>query len=112
MPILQANVPQNNLATAVGAPNRIRVEYSTDILLPVPGPSLMSAILRHFVHALMDLNEVIILTDDVRQFLIDRGRFDFRGDDPETVIPRPRDKSREGASLVLAAREALARVNK
>jgi hypothetical protein len=112
MPILQANVPQNNLATAMGAPNRIRVEYSTDILLPVPGPSLMSVLFRHYVHALMDLNEVLILTDDARQFMIGGGRFDFRVEDPATVIPRPRKQAREGASLILAAREAIARFNK
>jgi hypothetical protein len=112
MPILQANVPQNNLATAMGVPNRIRVEYSTDILLPVPGPSLISVLLRHYVHALMDLNEILNLADDARQFMINGGRFDFRNEDPATFTARSRKQPREGASLVLAAWEAIARLNR
>lgn len=107
MPIIQAAVPRNNLATAMGAPNRISVEYSTDVLLPVAGPALIAVMLKQSVHALMDLNEVMILVDDAREFLAAGGRFAFQLDDPKTVIPRPRAEARQGRPLINGARELL-----
>jgi hypothetical protein len=59
----------------------------------------------------MDLNDVMILVDDAREFLAAGGRFDFPPEDPKTVIPRPRDKAREGRSLILSARELLVKLS-
>lgn len=42
MEIVQANVPLAHLATAVGTPNHLLVEYGTDLILPVPGPYLVT----------------------------------------------------------------------
>jgi hypothetical protein len=109
MPIIQAAVPQAHLATAMGAPNRMLVEYSTEILLPVPGPFLITQILRHFVHALMDLNEFMVLADDARSYLASGGRFPLPDDQGQVVTPRPRDPTPYGLSIARAAREALLR---
>ena len=64
MPIVSAEVSTQHLATGVGDPNRLQVEYSTDILLPLPGPYLIGELRRDYLKALMKLNDFFLLSRD------------------------------------------------
>ncbi len=83
MAIVQATVPQAHLATAMGAPNQLLVEYNSNILLPVPGPKLFVRLRRNFLRAVMDLNEFLVFAEDAREFFAAGGRLDF----PRTIDP-------------------------
>jgi len=69
MAILQANVPQAHLATQMGAENRLVVEYSTDLLLPLPGPTVVSTIRRDFAQALGLLNSFMTFVENARALI-------------------------------------------
>ena len=78
MAIEQAQVPVQHLATAVGVPNRLEVEYSTDVLLPVPGPLLIARLRRDLLRAVLLLNDFFLLAKDVQVFQNEGGKFDLR----------------------------------
>jgi hypothetical protein len=69
MSIIQATVPKANLATAIGDPNVLEVDYSTNILLPVAGPFLFFRIIQDFVRGLMALNQFLVFCESTTCFL-------------------------------------------
>jgi hypothetical protein len=68
MDVIGAEVPGKHLATEVGDPNRLLVEYSTEILIPVPGPYLIATLRRDFLKAILMLNDFLIFVDDTLRF--------------------------------------------
>lgn len=69
MAIIQATVPTTNLATQIGVPNVLDVEYSTNILLPVPGPMLIFWVKRGFLRALMAVNEFLVFAENASEYI-------------------------------------------
>jgi hypothetical protein len=107
MAIVQARVPTAHLATAMGNPNRLQVEYSTDVLLPVPGPYLVTQIRRDFVKAVLEVNDFLLFARDTKSYLQAGGRLDLQFA-PSLITPRTGDVSSYGRTVTPAATEALA----
>lgn len=109
MAIVKAVVPQAHLATAMGNPNELLVEYSTEVLLPVPGPYLFMQVRRSFLQALIQLNDFLAFVEDYLHHRSTGGVLpwgDVRSLHPLQVGLR--DTSRYGRQILLPARAALA----
>jgi hypothetical protein len=107
MAVIQATVPQAHLATAMGNPNRLLVDYSTDILLPVPGPYLIARLRRDFLHGLMVVNEFLGFAEDAIPYFNAGGRLNLADNDGQVLMPRSGDTSPYGRMILPAARGAL-----
>lgn len=110
MPIVQATVPQAHLATAMGAPNELVVEYSTDILLPVPGPYLLTRIRTDFVRALMLVNDFMVFLEEVAQLLATGDGLQLPPVSPERALELRRNGRGLERDLQEAARHELAQM--
>jgi hypothetical protein len=106
MAIVQASVPVAHLATTMGQPNRLQVEYSTDVLLPLPGPYLIMQIRRDFLRAVLELNDFLLFARDTKKFLAAGGRLDLHFTHA-LITPRTGDASGYGRSITPAAAAAL-----
>jgi len=107
MAIIQANVPQNHLATAMGAPNELLVEYSTDVLLPVAGPYYLTKIRRSFYRALMYLNDFLSFVEDLQRFLAAGGNLQLPQTAGDVVFAGMRSNPDVMRELALSARLSL-----
>lgn len=108
MPIIQANVPSAHLATEMGRPNQLQAEYSTDILLPLPGPYTTAQIRRDFEKAVLQLNDFLLLARDTKAYLAAGGKFELNYR-PPLITPRTGDVSAYGKTVTPAANVALDR---
>lgn len=107
MPIIQANVPQAHLATGMGNPNELLVEYSTDLLLPVAGPYLLTQLRRDFVRALMLLNDFLAFVEDARTYLASGAEIALPPKAANLVYPTTRNASTYGREITPVAQAAL-----
>lgn len=109
MAIVKAVVPQAHLATAMGNPNELLVEYSTDVLLPVPGPYAFMQVRRSFVHALFLLNEFMEFVEDFLHHRSTEGTLPWKGGRPLHPMELGiQDTSLYGRAILVPARAALA----
>ena len=69
MPTVQAQVAQANLATAIGVPNAVSTQYSTEVLLPVSGPVEVGVIVKQWTWWLADLFKFLAFADHVAQHI-------------------------------------------
>ena len=74
MTTLKAQVPQAHLATAMGTPNSIKTEYSTEILLPVSGPLALVVLVRDFTRWILDLARFLTFSEVAASYLKHGGK--------------------------------------
>jgi hypothetical protein len=106
MPVIEAEVPVKHLATEVADPNRLLVEYSTEILIPVPGPYLIATLRRDFLKAILMLNDFLIFVDDTVRFLKTGNTLSLLYQQT-TITPRTGDPSDYSRVVAAAANDVL-----
>lgn len=110
MPTVQAAVPQTSLATAVAVPNRLSVDYSSEVLLPLGGPILTVYVRRDFVRGLMAMNEYLEFCELAVDYLARGGKFPLEYGGGRFVPRGPRERRGYDRTIGWAARRALAEI--